>query len=141
MGSEEELAKAFGSARLSPQRRAIARAVLGMGKAFSVEELAAEARRARSGMGLATLYRAVEAMERAGWIQSAGFRGDTRLFLRCDTPGHHHHMVCTECGTVKDTDCPLEATVLSDAAGAGFRVTRHEINVYGVCPDCTERTG
>lgn len=62
------------------------------------------------------------------------------------TGSHHHHLVCTDCGTVLDMglSASLERQLhdeLAEAATArGFIGTHHRIDLVGVCADCTVDT-
>jgi Fur family transcriptional regulator, ferric uptake regulator len=129
---------AYGSARVSAQRLTIARAAdAELGRAFSVEDLADRVRRKAPGIGLATVYRAVAAMEAAGFVEPLGPRDGAMLYARCRHGGHHHHMLCTGCGAVADVACPVSADV--SARPAGFEVTGHRLVLYGTCASCCER--
>ena len=62
--------------------------------------------------------------------------GDTQ-----DSEHHrHHHLICLRCGRVsafqKDM---LEALETGVQAALGFRVTDHEVKLYGICRDCSEK--
>jgi Fur family ferric uptake transcriptional regulator len=107
--------------------------------AFTVDELAAEARSRYPGVGLATVYRAVAAMAEAGWLQRVGARNTAALWARCDSDEHHHHLVCTGCGTVMHVPCTIAEQTERLAAEEGFVVTAHEVRMYGTCARC--RTG
>ena len=52
---------------------------------------------------------------------------------------HHHHLICTECGSVSafrdDLLEDLEAYIEKET---GFQVTDHELKFYGVCKKCRE---
>jgi Fur family transcriptional regulator, ferric uptake regulator len=127
--------EAYGAGRVSPQRAAIALAVdASSDRAFSAEDLAAAVRRETRDVGLATVYRAVAAMEAAGFIEPVGERAGATLYARCGRTGHHHHLMCTSCGTVADATCPVGVT--PDAGDSGFRITGHSLVLYGLCPRC-----
>ena len=52
--------------------------------------------------------------------------------------GHHHHFYCSNCG--KSYDLPansmLETMVDSMASKAGFSPRGHQIEIFGLCPNC-----
>jgi Fe2+ or Zn2+ uptake regulation protein len=126
---------AFGTARVSPQRREIVSAAAEIEGAFTIDDLACAARTRDAGIGTATVYRAVAALESSGWLERVGERDTSALFACCDAGGHHHHhVVCERCGRVEPTECPVAIAV--DAGPEGFRITRHEVTLYGVCPAC-----
>ena len=129
---------AYGPGRVSAQRAAIARAADAMPGAFTVSELAGALRARGDSAGTATVYRAVAAMAAAGHLERVGDRDGWTLYVRCDAAGHHHHLVCTGCGSIAETPCPLDPASLDAAAAAGFVVTRHEVAIYGLCADCAD---
>ena len=132
----DELRAAYGEGRLTAPRAAIARAASGLNDAFTVEDLASLVRQTHAGAGAtATVYRAVAAMESAGYVERVGSRGGSTLYARCGTRSHHHHIVCDGCGRVAHAECPVSVEARSPRAD-GFVVTRHEVNLYGLCPAC-----
>ncbi len=132
---------AYAGGRLTRARRLIARTATQLDGAFTVDTLAERVRVTDAAAGAnATVYRAVAAMESAGFLTRVGTRGGHTLFAHCSTRGHHHHIVCEACGRIAHADCPLtQAIEASDAQG--FRITRHEVTMYGLCPECAARTG
>jgi Fur family transcriptional regulator, ferric uptake regulator len=123
----------YGNGRSTAQRRRIAATV--PDRAFTVGELAEAVAAADPAIGLATVYRAVGAMERSGWLTRVGDVRGTTLYARCQEHEHHHHAVCTRCGRVEHTPCPV-ASAQGDSAPPGFRVTSHELTLYGLCETC-----
>lgn len=134
--AEDELRRAYVDGRMTPQRREIALAASAMQGAFSASELAQSVRAGSLGVGLATVYRAVTALEASGWIARAGDRDGAALYVCCSHEGHHHHLVCTGCGRVEHAACPVEPVLADVAKDTGFRVTGHDVRLYGVCRDC-----
>jgi Fur family ferric uptake transcriptional regulator len=125
---------AFGDGRVSVQREAIAQAARDYRTAFSADDLLAAVRRDLPGVGIATVYRAVTAMEAEGFIEPVGARGGATLFVQCGHDDHHHHVVCTGCGAVASAECSLSTTRCAD----GFTITRHDLALYGLCPRCQQ---
>ena len=123
----------FGKGRTTAQRRTIADAV--PHRAFTVAELAECVAECDPAIGLATVYRAVGAMEAAGWLARVGESAGNALYVRCEEDGHHHHAVCTGCGRVEHTPCPVAGPGPAQSP-AGFRVTSHELTLYGLCAEC-----
>jgi Fur family ferric uptake transcriptional regulator len=125
--------EAYGRGRLSAQRETIARAARDLAGAFSADELFAEVRKEAPGIGLATVYRAVAAMESAGFLEAVGLRGSATLYVHCSQSGHHHHVVCTGCGAVAEAECSVN---VSAESAEGFAITSHALTLYGLCPRC-----
>lgn len=128
---------AFGDGRVSVQRQAIVDSTLDLDGAFTVDELVEAARLRTRGLGTATVYRAVAALEANGWLERVGTRGDSALYLRCpESDRHHHHMICERCGRVQATECPVIPAAVAETSSDGFLITRHEVALYGLCAQC-----
>jgi Fur family ferric uptake transcriptional regulator len=124
---------AFGGRRVSTQREAIAQAAARYCGSFSAEDLHAAVSESAPGIGIATVYRAVSAMEHAGFIEPVGARHGATVYVQCEVRDHHHHVVCTSCGAVAEAECSVSATAACDT---GFTITGHELTLYGLCPRC-----
>ena len=119
---------------MTAQRRAVLDAVARRAGAFTLVELYDDARAEEPRLGLATVYRTVELLRRAGTVKPlAG--GPRAAYVRCH-PGHHHHLVCLSCGAVEETE--LCAAPADDELRRrhGFRAVAHEVDHYGTCARC-----
>lgn len=105
-------------------------------------------REACPGIGLMTVYRTLDLLERTGVVHKiAGAGGQAHFELRpADHKGHHHHLVCTACGRIVDyNDFVLEELELvrkteeSLARRHGFRIQDHNIEFLGLCRECQDR--
>ena len=120
--------------RRTAQRRAILRLVEDWEGSFTVAELHERARALEPRLGLATTYRTIELLRKSGHLHGL-HAGDRPAYVRC-SPSHHHHLVCTSCGSVEETDlcaAPPEAEL---RRRHGFRPTAHELDIYGICRTC-----
>lgn len=51
---------------------------------------------------------------------------------------NHHHLICRECGDVRDVDCAVHYTpCLTASDDHGFRIDEAEVIYWGICPTCT----
>ena len=120
--------------RATAQRRALFALVEGWEGSFTVAELHERARRAEPGLGLATTYRTVELLREAGSIHPLHGEG-RHAYVRCG-PTHHHHLVCTSCGRVEDTELCAAPPEEELRRRHGFRPSTHEVDIYGTCRRC-----
>lgn len=66
----------------------------------------------------------------------------SRFELAEDLGGHHHHLVCSSCGTMVDVEAApkLERSIAEASRVAaelhGFEVTAHRIDFEGTCSNC-----
>ena len=97
----------------------------------------------RPGLTQSSLYRNMADLESVGIVRRVvGANDPTRYEFSEDIIGHHHHTICTVCGTVDDFFMPAVAersleTSLDTALGtSGFQPSTHRLDVFGTCPDC-----
>ncbi len=95
---------------------------------------------AGSDVGLATVYRVLTQFEEAGLIKRHNFEGGHSVF-ELDQGDHHDHMVCVQCGKVEEFfDDTIEKRQEMISARAGFKITDHSLNLYGVCSACQAKS-
>lgn len=84
----------------------------------------------------ATLYRIIHMYLKHHIIREINFHeGKTRYELA--TLPHHHHVVCTKCGNVKDvSDCLNKEAKNSIEKESGYTVKTHALEFFGLCPSC-----
>ena len=92
---------------------------------------------------LSTLYRTLSVLEEAGVVEPHhGARGITRYELAESIAGHHHHLVCIDCGSVDDItvsarhESDLETLIDRIGSHAAFRPTGHVLEIEGRCGRC-----
>jgi Fur family ferric uptake transcriptional regulator len=130
-------APAMDTGRNRRNREALLEAGRSLDHAFSVRELHAAARARQPAIGLTTAYRAVERWRREGLVEEAGTRSGESVFVMCSATGHHHHLVCVECGSISTLDgCAL--TPVRDAAQRyGFELADDALGALpGRCSSC-----
>lgn len=124
---------------LTPQRRAILRAVLDSDEHPTADRVHSALRRRRLRVSRATVFRTLEAFARLGVITKACHPG---MAVRYDGRTRtHHHLVCTRCDRIADfTDSSLDALPAPDTRPQGFLVTEKlSVLVRGVCRQCREQ--
>ncbi len=87
-------------------------------------------------VGLATVYRVLTQFEEAGLVVRHHFSEEHSVF-ELDHGEHHDHLVCVKCGKVQEfVDEIIEERQRSIAKEAGFTITDHSLNIYGICGKC-----
>lgn len=125
--------------RLTEPRRTIIAALREAGRFCTAQQLY-ERMRGRS-VGLASVYRTLELLADLGLAERRAEAAGEASFLYC-SPRHHHHVICTSCGAVREIDasfCPDERVTRAVEGATGFAIDRHSLDFYGVCANC--RTG
>lgn len=126
--------------RLTRQRVVVAEALAKAGAALSAQELYERLRPHHQRLGLATVYRALEAQVESGMAQRLERPAHVYAYVAC-SPDHHHHLVCTSCQRVQDVDETLLASMLRGVRERhGFAVDHARLDLYGQCASCRRRS-
>lgn len=87
-------------------------------------------------IGLATVYRVLTQFEEAGLVSRHNFEGDQAVF-EINQGEHHDHLVCVKCNRVEEfVDEEIERRQEEIAKKAGYSITDHSLNIYGICKAC-----
>lgn len=119
--------------RRTKQREALAEVFARSERPLSVAEILEVASKRVGGLGVATVYRAVNALLEEGAIEAVEIAGEPMRYERSDK-GHHHHFQCERCERVFDISGCLEN--LRKLVPPRFRVTQHAVTLYGICAAC-----
>jgi Fur family transcriptional regulator, peroxide stress response regulator len=123
---------------VTPQRRAVLRALAGRRDHPTAEQVHAAAASRLPGMTRATVYRALEALEGLGVVRKVDHAGAAARY-EVDT-GPHHHLACDACGRIADVHDPaLEGLALPAGKTTGFTVREYSIQFRGICASCKGR--
>lgn len=121
------------------QRAAIARALTEATGFRSAQELHEELRVRGGKIGLATVYRNLQAMAERGEVDSLRREDGESVYRRCDTEGHHHHLVCRSCGySVEVDNAVVERWTESIGRQHDFKDLTHDVEIFGICSLCRE---
>lgn len=122
--------------RQTSQRRAILQALLAAPGPLTPQEVLDAASRRSGRLGLATVYRNLNALEAQGEVVSVHLPGESARFEIAGR-GHHHHFRCERCQQVFELAAKCPVAVLEGVTlPGGFKVEHHELTLYGICPEC-----
>jgi Fur family ferric uptake transcriptional regulator len=107
---------------------------------LSAEDIYRTLRETNEEIALATVYRVLTQFEEAGLVIRHHFEGGQSVF-ELDLGTHHDHLVCVKCGRVEEfIDEIIETRQEEIAKQAGYTITDHSLNIYGICKGCHEST-
>ena len=103
--------------------------------AIEIEDLLREGNRP---VARASIYRILDELERLNLVQRVQVGHDVTRYEPLRTGhGHHHHLVCDNCGAVTPfTDEDLEDAIRKLSRRLPMRVAEHEIVLRGACDVC-----
>ena len=120
-------------------RRELVQLLASLGRPATIPDLL----ESRPKLTQSSVYRNLAMLDEVGVVQKVVSSDDrARYELAEDLMGHHHHLICVECGRVDDFVVSSRAersleTVLERAIGSsGFRASGHRLDVVGTCAEC-----
>ncbi len=122
--------------RRTRQRAAVSEAIEGADEFRTAQQVHDEVRRRGESVGLATVYRTLQAMAEAGEVDSIRTPDGQFAYRNCSA-GHHHHLVCRVCGRTVEVAVPgFEEWAAHAASEHGFSNIEHELELFGLCAAC-----
>ena len=95
------------------------------------------------GLPQSSVYRNLVVMERVGIVRRVvGTDEFARFELDEELTGHHHHVICSSCGAVRDfttkprTERALQAVADDASLQTGFALESHSLDLFGLCEAC-----
>ena len=125
--------------RSTRQRAAVASVLQDLDDFRSAQDLHDMLRAKGENVGLTTVYRTLQAMAEQGDIDVLAGSDGQSLYRRCgQRSGHHHHVVCRNCGLTVEVEGPaVEAWTQAIAKENGFTDVSHTLEIYGLCKRCS----
>ncbi len=127
--------------RLTGPRRAVLNVLGESGVPLTVAEI--HSRVGHHRVNIVSVYRTVKLLVAEGLLRATdSTHGGQRYELGEQFTGHHHHLICQSCGRIEDLEgCPLTDDSLARLNqrvrhSRQFRVTDHEIRLFGLCREC-----
>jgi Fur family ferric uptake transcriptional regulator len=122
--------------RRTRQRAAVDEILAGRHEFRTAQEIHDDLRHRGDRVGLTTVYRTLQAMTEAGELDAIRNAEGETAYRRCST-GHHHHLVCRNCGRTVEVSGPaVESWASAVAQQHGFRDVSHDLEIFGTCGDC-----
>jgi len=123
--------------RITASRRRVLDAVLAQPSHFTIDDVVRDGVvRSAPRVGRATVFRTMKLLLDLN-IVCRVLLDDGTLHYRLSARGHHHHLVCRDCGRVEDfSRCDVSALVRELARATDYEIEGHWLEVYGRCHAC-----
>lgn len=129
--------------KLTPQRRAVLDVIIANeGKHLSTEEIYDIVKADCPEIGLATVYRTLQLLEKMDVVCKMNFDDGCNRYelVHNDEDHQHHHLVCVNCGCVQEVEDDLLDTIEQKIEGNyNFKITNHNVKFFGYCSKCQEK--
>ncbi|MGB5634725.1 MAG: transcriptional repressor [Waterburya sp.] len=104
-------------------------------RSISAQDLYIELRSREQDMGLATVYRSLEALKLQGEVQVRTLANGESVYSPIKSD--RHHLTCVNCGTsVPIDECPVHDLEKQLEKSHTFKVYYHTLEFFGLCQKC-----
>ena len=125
--------------RLTPQRMELVRLIAASEDHPSAARLYARIKAQFPTMSLATVYKTLDLLNGLGEVLEIDLHDDCHYDgIR---PYPHPHVICTKCQKIVDGELDLSVRNLVSEIEqlSGFSIERHQLDFYGLCPECRSK--
>ena len=118
--------------RITDSRRRVLEALVAAPAHFTVDDVL----RLAPDVGRATVFRTMKLLQDLNVVCRVLMENGS-LHYRLSTRGHHHHLVCRQCGRVEDfSTCDVASVVEQLTRNTEYEIEGHWLEVYGRCSLC-----
>jgi Fur family transcriptional regulator, ferric uptake regulator len=104
-------------------------------RSISAQDLYIELRNREQNMGLATVYRSLEALKLQGQVQVRTLANGESVYSSIQSD--RHHLTCVNCGiSIQIDECPVHDLEHQLEASHNFKVYYHTLEFFGLCDRC-----
>ena len=123
--------------RSTEQRRIVTEQFFASDGHLSIEDLLDRVRIEEPKIGYATVYRTLKLLKECGLAFERHFGDGVSRYEVAWEDEHHDHLICVDCERIIEfEDDAIEKLQREVASRHGFRLVRHKLELYGICPDC-----
>jgi Fur family ferric uptake transcriptional regulator len=107
-----------------------------LNRAISAQDLYIELRNRDQSMGLATVYRALEALKLEGLVQVRTLGSGESLYSSVQRD--QHHLTCLNCReSIVLNECPVHQLESELQDSHQFKIYYHTLEFFGLCDRCS----
>ncbi|HZG41249.1 MAG TPA: Fur family transcriptional regulator [Nodosilinea sp.] len=121
--------------RRTRNQEKILTALKGLNQPISAQDLYIDMRQEGISMGLATVYRSLDALKLEGAVQMRTLPSGEALYSLPQED--RHHLTCLQCGiTIAIDECPVHSLEEDLHQAHQFKIFYHTLEFFGLCPQC-----
>jgi Fur family ferric uptake transcriptional regulator len=104
-------------------------------RSASAQDIYVELRNRSQGVGLATVYRSLEALKLSGTVQVRTLSSGESLYSTVQED--KHHLTCLYCHrSIPIAECPVDRLEMKLQKLHQFKIYYHTLEFFGVCSSC-----
>jgi len=107
-----------------------------LNRSISAQQLYIELRNQEQNIGLATVYRSLDALKLEGTVQVRTLPSGEALYSCIQED--QHHFTCLQCGiSIPIDECPVHELERNLQSGQKFKIYYHTLEFFGLCDRCS----
>ncbi len=124
--------------KLTPQRRSVIRTIASSQDHLTPAAIYQKVHQDQPSIGLVTIYRTLDILAKLELICELHAGGSCHSYT-IGARGHHHHLICSNCGEVIDF-AGYDLTQLEQRLSrqTGFEIEGHLLEFIGLCQNCQQ---
>ena len=128
-----------GGYRLTNARRTVLRVFLDSPEHLPSREILQRVQAIDPEISRASVFRTLELYTSLSIIRPTYLEQRTPHYIFMPADGHHAHLICTQCQRVIELGaCEISEQIEQYIHRNHFHLTGHLLEIYGICPDCSE---
>lgn len=125
--------------RKTPERFVILDKVFSTNDHFNIEALYSMLENDSYHVSRATVYNTISLLCDCGLVRKHLFDNNQAKYEKVCSALNHHHLICTECGKVKEVKDPEFLGYMNSKRYNAFTISYFSLYVYGVCNNCLRK--
>jgi len=126
--------------KMTRQRQLVVESFLLAGGHLSTEELYELVKKKDAKLGFVTVFRTLKTLADCGLARETVLHDGPTRFEHTYKRPHHHHIVCVECDRTIEFLSPESEQIQEEIISEyGFKPVSHNLQIFGVCPDCQKK--
>ncbi|MBD2312988.1 transcriptional repressor [Desertifilum sp. FACHB-1129] len=110
-----------------------------LNRSLSAQDIYVELRNRNQTIGLATVYRSLEALKQEGSLQVRTLPNGESLYSSMQQD--QHHLTCLRCGdSILIDECPVHQLERDLQRSHQFKIYYHTLEFFGLCTQCQLKT-
>lgn len=106
-----------------------------LNRGVSAQDIYLELRNRSQGIGLATVYRSLDALKLEGVVQVRTLANGESLYSTVQED--RHHLTCLQCGaSIPINECPVHELENQLHQSYQFKIFYHTLEFFGLCTTC-----
>ncbi len=122
--------------RCTQERKTLLECVMKTDGHFTIDDFSQMLQNAGFRVSTGTIYNTLQLFVDCGLLRSLRFGSDKTRYEKVQGTPNHHHLVCTQCGSIKEIRLSDLSAMIENRNLGKFTPEYYTLTIYGVCARC-----